>query len=298
MPLLGFLSEGNPGPNPLNDAFWDGMHALGWREGETIAVETRYAAQSYERLHEAAEQLVALQPDLIFGSRSHEAEGPLVLTDTIPIVTAGSSDPVGLRLVRSLERPGGNVTGLYLLAPEAAQRRLELLKQVVPSLTRFALIWDVLDQERALEYRQLRDAADRLGLELLSQEVRGPQDLERAFQGAADEHADAIVLLGGLSITLNRPRVSALAAEAGLPVLAPDGRYVQDGALLTYTPNQPDQWRRAASYADRILKGANPAELPMAGPEKYDLVVNLPTAQALGLIIPPEILAQATEVIR
>jgi putative ABC transport system substrate-binding protein len=297
LPLVGYLSEGF-GPSPLNAAFWDEMRSLGWVEGETIRVETRYAQQSARHIHEVASELVALQPDALFGARSYEAAGPLVLTKTTPIVVAASTDPVGLRLVESLERPGGQITGLYALSPEYAAARLRLLQAIVPGLSRVGILWDAFDRERPLELRQLQDAARTLGVELVLQDVRGESDYARAFDAAASGGAQALILLGSLQVNWARPQVMAVAAGYPLPLMAGAQPFVADGALLAYTPRQEPLFRRAAHYMDRVLRGANPAEMPMEGPREFDLVLNLKTAQALGLTIPQTVLQQATEIIQ
>ncbi len=296
VPLVGYLSEGF-GPNPLNAAFWDEMRTLGWVDGETIRVETRYAQQSARRIYEASQYLVGLQPDAIMGARTWEAAGPLALTRAIPIVTAGSSDPFGLRLAESAERPGGTVTGLYQLTPEYAAGRLTLVKELMPGLVRLGVLWDANDRERPLDLRLTQEAARSLRIELVLEDVRGESDYARAFAAAADGGAEAILLLGSLQVNWARPRIVEVASGYALPLIAAAQPFVEEGAVMAYFPNQEALFRRAAHYMDRVLRGANPAEMPMEGPRAFDLLLNPRAAAGHGLSVPPRLVAQATLVV-
>jgi putative ABC transport system substrate-binding protein len=285
-PLVGFLAPGSPGPRPNIDAFRAGLAELGCREDEDIRIEIRYARQSYELLHEAAHELVALGPRAIVGGNSHEAHAALLLTETIPIVVAASSDPVGMRLAKRLDRPGWNLTGLYAVSPALARRRFDVLGEALGGLSRVGLIWDALDPERALEVRLMREEAKAREVELAAAPVRTVFDYEEAFAAVEREGAQAVVVLGGLSAFLLRPRIMAAAASTKAPILWPARPFVSAGGLMSLGVNTNDLYRRAASFVVRILNGADPASMPMETTDQLDLAVNGAAARQAGIAVP------------
>jgi putative ABC transport system substrate-binding protein len=267
-------------------------------EGQNIVIEYRWGEGKGERLPTLAAELVRLKVDLIVASGTQAIQVTKQATNTIPIVMPASSDPVGTGLVTSLSRPGGNITGLSLLAPELSGKRLELLKEAVPGLSRVAILWQG-DHQGAILAMQETEAAGRvLGVQLQSLEVRGPNDFERAFEAATREGAEALIVLSSAFFIAERRRIAALVTKSQLPAMFPDRPDAEAGGLMCYGPSIPDLYRCAAAYVDRMLKGANPAELPVEQPTIFKLVINLKTAQALGLTIPPTLLFQADEVIR
>jgi putative ABC transport system substrate-binding protein len=298
VPRIGFLVPGTPtGITALLEAFRQGLHDYGYTDGQNIAVEYRYPEARPEQLAQAAAELVELNVDVIvtanLGNRAVANA-----TTKIPIVLAVASDPVGSGLVSSIARPGGNVTGLNQISPELAGKRLELLKEAIPRANRVAAIWNSVDGTMATEYGETLAAASALGIELLSLTVREPSDLERAYERAASERIDALVVIADVFTRPNRARIAELAAQSGLPAISGDSEYAAAGGLMAYGPSLAVMWRRAAYYVDRILKGAKPADLPIEQPTRFELVINLKTAQALGLTIPQHVLLQATEVIQ
>jgi putative ABC transport system substrate-binding protein len=295
---IGYLSVGPSGPSPLVDAFRQGLREHGYVEGQNIAVEYRFGEDRTDRLADFAAELVRLPVDVIVARGLPAIQAAKEATSTIPIVFPVSGNPVELGFVDSLARPGGNATGLTNLHQGVSSKRLELLKEAIPRVARVAALWHQDDGGFELGSGELPDAARKLQLQLQSVEMRGPVDLERAFEGAIEERADAMLTLGGTQIVAHQGRIVGLAAAYRLPIMYHNREAVEAGGLMAYGANLPDLYRRAAAYVDRILKGTKPAELPVERPTKFDFVINLKTAQALGLAIPESVLAQATELIQ
>jgi putative ABC transport system substrate-binding protein len=274
--------------------FRQGLRELGYVEGQNITVEYRFAKGKRDRLAKLADELVGLKLSVIVASTTPSARALKRATTTIPIVMVVGSDPVARGLVSSLQRPGGNITGFTLFAQELSGKRLELLKKALPKIRRVGVLWDGRSNRT---FKATQGAAQSLGLELRSLEARGISDLERVFEQAAIERTDALVMLTG-PLNRFRKRIVDLAVKNRLPLMAIWGAFVDAGGLMSYGPSIPDIMRRATHYVDRILKGAKPADLPVERPTKFELVINLKTATALGLTIPPEVLFRATKVIK
>jgi putative tryptophan/tyrosine transport system substrate-binding protein len=298
VPLIGFL---NPGSSPSTDgriaAFREGLRELGYVEGKDIVIERRYAEGRVERLSTLARDLVHLKVDILFAVGTPSVEAAKEATQTIPIIIS-SGDPVGSGHVASLARPGGNITGLTNLTSELAGKRLELLKEVVPRLSRVAVLWHPDSPASALRIKEAEAAAGSLRLQLHSAVVRTPDDFEPAFSAMKKERAGALITLRGPLIVNQSKRILDLAAKNRLPAAYDDRSAVEAGGLMSYGANQADLDRRAATYVDKILKGAKPAELPIEQPSKFELVINLKAAKQIGLTIPPNVLARADKVIK
>jgi len=279
------------------EAFRRGLRDLGYVEGKNIFIEYRWAEGKTERLHDLAAELIRLKVDVIVTSGPAATRAAKEATVTIPIVMAQDSDPVGNGLVASLARPGRNITGLSSLAAEISGKRLELLKEIVPRLSRVAVLGSSITPGNAHALRETELAAKAFGVQLQYVDVLVTKDIAPAFRAAAKGHADALLVLTSLVLISQRPQLADLAVKSRLPAIYDRGEFVEDGGLLCYGTNFTDLSRRAATYVDRILKGAKPADLPVEQPTKFELVVNLKTANALGLKIPNSILVQATKVI-
>jgi putative tryptophan/tyrosine transport system substrate-binding protein len=276
------------------------MRALGYVEGQHLVLEYRGAAGQYERFPALAAELVRLPVDVLLVPNTPAALAAKHATTTIPIVMVGISDPVGSGLVASLARPGGNITGLSVMRPELVGKHLEILREVLPTISRVAVLWNPANPVAALNVRATEVAAQALGVQLYLQEARGPDAFDRAFAAMTRAHAGALLVLGDPVFVQHRRRLAELAATSRLPTMyqIQCRAFVEAGGLLCYGPSLLDQWRRAATYVDKILKGAKPADLPVEQPTKFELIINLKTAEALGLTIPPTVLFQATEIIR
>jgi putative ABC transport system substrate-binding protein len=294
---IGILSPAAEASTPLFEAFRQGLRELGYVEGQNMVLEFRLAAGRAERLRDLAAELVQLQVEVILTDTMTATQVAKEATTTIPIVMASSSDPVQGGLVASLARPGGNITGMALLAPELSGKRLELLQEVVPRVAQVAVLWNPKNPVAA-NVRATEAAAQALHLQLHLVEVPGPEALEAAFETARQGHADALITLPDAMLWNQRLQVVGLAAQHRLPALFPEREFVDAGGLLSYGPSVPASFHRAATYVDKILKGTKPADLPVEQPMKFELVINLKTAKALGLTIPPTLLFQADEVIR
>jgi ABC-type uncharacterized transport system substrate-binding protein len=299
---IGYLSPGLVAASPRTlEAFRQGLRDLGYVEGRNVVIEYRSAEGKFERLPALAAELVALKVDVIVTSTTEGVLAAKQATRTFPIVCAAAGDPVGSGLVTSLARPGGNVTGLSALTPELVGKCLELLTQAVPGVSRVAALW----QPGALPERTEKDmlkeadvAARALGVRLQFVEARGPADFDRAFSDMTRARARAFTVLGSTMFIIEHRRLVDLAAKNRLPAVYPLRQFVDAGGLMAYGPNVADLYRRAATYVDKILKGAKPADLPVEQPTKFELVINLKTAKALGLTIPPSVLGRADEVIQ
>jgi len=266
-------------------------------EGQNIALEFRFAQGRPEKLPAMAAELVHMKVEVIVTESVLAAREAKQATGTIPIVTAIHGDPVGAGLVASLTRPGGNVTGLSLLAPELSGKRLQLLKEVTPKATQVAAIWNAANPAAARYLTETRSAARSLGVQLQSVEVRHPSDLDAAFETVTGARASALITLPDGMLLANKTRIIEFAAKSRLPALFPDQEFAEAGGLMAYGPSLASNFRRAAAYVDKILKGAKPADLPIEQPTKFELTINLKTAKALGLTIPQSVLGRADQVI-
>ena len=300
IPRVGILSPGPPPGDPGRglDRFRQGLRELGYVEGQTIALEVRWAEDHPERYPNLAADLVRLPVDILVAGDTASALAAKHATSTIPIVIAVGDDPVRDGLVASLARPGGNITGLSLMVPELNEKRLELLREAVPSLSRVVLLLDARSPDRRAQQHDCEAAARGLGVQLLPLEVRGPDEFAGAFQAATQGHAQALLMVQSPLFRTYEAQLAALALASRLPTMAGEVGYAQAGGLMNYGPHLPDSWYRAASYVDKILKGAKPADLPVEQPMKFELVINLKTAQVLGITMPPSLLLLADEVIR
>ncbi len=284
--------------NVVVEPFLEGMRALGYVEGQHFVLEYRGAEGQYERFPALAAELVRLPVDVLLVPNTPAALAAKQATTTIPIVMMTIADPVGSGLVASLARPGGNITGLAVLRPELVGKQLEFLKDVLPTVSRVAVLWNPTNPVAALVVQAADVAAQALGVQLHLVEARGPDAFDSAFAAMTSAHAGALLVVGDPMFVQHRSRLAELAATSRLPTMYDQRRFVEAGGLFCYGASLPDQYRRAATYVDKILKGAKPADLPVEQPMKFDLVINLKTGQALGLTIPPSLLFQATEVIR
>jgi len=291
---IGYLDT-TPMAAPLWDAFLDGLRAHGYREGQNLVFERRFSEGNAERFPAFAAEMVRLRVDLILVRTTPAALAAKHVTQTIPIVITTANDPVGAGLVASLARPGGNVTGLSVLAPELSGKRLELLKEVMPGMTRVAVLWNAANPANASVWQEMQAAARALGLLLQSQAVREPQDLEDALARTAQARPDALLVLGDALINTYLQHIAEFATQERLPSVFEAS---VAGCLMSYGPDILDVFRRAATYVDKILKGAKPADLPVEQPTKFKLVINLKTAKALGITIPPHLLMLADEVLQ
>jgi putative ABC transport system substrate-binding protein len=297
IPTLGVLIEGFPAPEAQlrQSPFWQAMHELGWVEGQTIIVERRSTGEDIERLRGLAAELVQLRVDVILATGPQAAQAAKAASYRIPIVFMGVGDPVGGRLVASLGHPGWNVTGLSTVARELTAKRLELLLEAVPGISRVAVLTNSTVDSLLSE---LTHTAQRLGVTLCPINVPTADQLDHAGAAMMAVRAEALLVLNASLFNRQVRRVVELAATSRLPTLYPYSNYVTAGGLMSYGPRQSDLQRRVAYYVDRILKGTKPADLPVEQPTKFELVINLKTAQALGLMIPPTLLFLADEVIR
>jgi ABC-type uncharacterized transport system substrate-binding protein len=278
-------------------SFTQALHLLGWMEGRNVAFETRYAEGKLDRLPALVAELIQANVDIVVTQGSEPVQAARKATDTIPIVMAAVGDAVGAGFVASLARPGGNVTGLTLVATEQSAKRLELLKEILPRLARVAVLWNSNNVGVRLQVKEVERAAPVLGIQLQSLPVSDAIDLEKALQAAAQAGAEALITIDDLLIIGHRVRIVDLAMRWRLPVMAEFKPLASAGALMSYAPDQIDMWWRAAGYVDKIFKGAKPADLPVEQPTKFELVINLKSAKALGIAVPPTLLATADEVI-
>jgi putative ABC transport system substrate-binding protein len=278
-----------------NGVFLQGLQQAGWTIGRNVQIETRWAAGDADRLRTYAAELVALAPDVILGGGNAGAAPLLQATRTVPIVFVIVPDPVGAGFVDSLARPGGNATGFTSFEYGLSAKWLELLKEVAPSVTRAGVLRDPALASGPAQFAAIQSMAPSLGVEVSPVNVRELAEIERAI--AAFARNSGLIVTGSAFVAVHRHRIIALAARHKLPAVYPERAFIHDGGLISYGPDFLDQYRRAAAYVDRILKGEKPADLPVQAPTKYELVINLKTAKALGLEIPPTLLARADEVI-
>jgi putative ABC transport system substrate-binding protein len=296
---VGFLTAfSSSADSTLFDSFRQGMRELGYEEGRNITYQTRWAEGRFERLPSLAAELAALKLDLLLVSTTPAALAAKKATGTIPIVMTSIGDPVGTGLVDSLARPGGNLTGNTTITGEMAGKRLELLKQLVPRLSRVAVLGHPGDPIVAVQMRHAETVARSLKVEVFLVEIRAVSELDRAFETIVKRRADGVLRLGDALVVPGGQRTSELAMEHRLPTMANRVEEVEAGLLISYGPNRREQFRQAAAYADKILRGAKPADLPVEQPTKFELVINLKTAKALGLTIPQSLLLRANEIIQ
>jgi putative tryptophan/tyrosine transport system substrate-binding protein len=301
VPRVGYLSPGSSSdPARLRrfEAFRQGLRELGYVEGQSIAIESRWAEGTYDRFPALAADLVRLKVDIIVAVAMRASQAAQQATRTIPIVMSVVIDPLGTGLVASLARPGGNVTGLSMMAPDLVGKQLDMLKEVVPKVSRVALLWNPANPASASQLREAEAAARALGVRLQTLEARAPQEIDSAFVAMTRERAGALVVLADAVFVNQGRQIAELAAERHLPAVYPQREFAEAGGLLVYSSNPLDLERRAAVYVDKILKGAKPGDLPVEQPTTFQLVINLKAAQALDLTIPPTLLFQADEVIR
>jgi putative ABC transport system substrate-binding protein len=297
VPRIGLLVPSSASSDSTGRAaFLQGLRDLGYVDGKNIAIEYRYTEGELDRLPDLAAELVRLNVDVIVTAAISSVRAAKKATATIPIVFV-VGDAVDSGLVSSLARPGGNATGLTFLAPELDGKRLELLKEAFPKVTRVAFLWRV-PAARADLFKEAEAVAKTLGLRLQSVGVRGPDDFESAFKAAKSGGAEALIVIANPLANTYRARIVDLAAKNRLPGIYPSTTFVEDGGLMSYAPDIVDNWRRAAIYVDKILKGAKPADLPVEQPKKFEFVINLKAAKQIGVTIPPNVLARATRIIR
>ena len=300
VPRIGWLGgPSRESAQPFVQPFLEGLKDLGWVEGQNIAIEWRFAGGQADRLPGLARELVQLNVDLIVVPSTPTAMAAKNATRTIPLVSVGGNDPVALGLVASLAQPGGNITGLTIsLGPEIAGKQLDLLKGAVPSISRMAALWNPTTPGNALALKEAEAAARGLGVELYPLEARSVGNFDGAFATMTARRTGALLVLADVMFVTHRVRLARLAAKNRLPAMYPQKEFVQDGGLMSYGASNTDNFRRAAIYVDKILKGARPADLPIERPTKFELVINLKTANALGLTIPPSLLQRADEAIQ
>ena len=299
VPRIGFLIASSRSVNAARyEAFLQGLRELGYEEGKNIVIEWRSAEGKFDHLAALAAELIRLKVDVIVTAGPADTRAAKEATSTIPIVMTFDNDPVGNGFIASLARPGGNVTGLSTLAPELSSKQLELLKEIVPKLSRVAILGISTNPGNALALRQVEVAAKTFGLKLQYLDLLDPNAIETAFRTASKGGAEAIVVLGIPLLNPQRKQLVELAVKNRLPAIYYTGDLVEAGGLMTYGVNRSDLTRRAATYVDKILKGTKPADLPVEQPIKFEFIINLKAAKQIGLTIPPNVLARADKVIR
>ncbi len=301
VPRVGYLNPGSSS-DPLRqrrlEAFRQGLRELGYVEGQNIAIESRWAEGRYDRYPALAADLVRLKVDVIVAQSGAATQATQQATRTIPIVMSLVLDPVGIGLVPSLARPGGNVTGTSFMAPDLVGKQLELIKEVVPKVSRVALLRHPANPASATYMREAEAAARILDMRLQTLDARNPQEIDSAFAAMTRERADALLIFPDSFFATQRRQIAELAAKRRLPAIhAGTPEYAEAGGLIVYSPNILDLERRAATYVDKILKGAKPADLPVEQPTKFELIINLGAAKAIGLTIPPSLLRRADQII-
>jgi putative ABC transport system substrate-binding protein len=294
---VGIFAAGGPGFQADFEPFRQRLRELGYVEDQTLALVVRYAEGRAERYSEVAAELVRLRVDVIVVQGNVALAALKQATRTIPIVMAQIGDPVGAGFVASLARPGGNITGLSNMAEGVSAKWVELLKEVAPKATRLAVLLDPQNVAHANMWSEIQRAGRTLSVTPLAWEAPGPDEIERAFSALGTERIGAVIILPHPTALLHRSQIVGLLTKHRLPAIYPFRAFAEAGCLMTYGPNMADLWRRAADFVDKILKGAKPADLPVDQPTKFELVINLKTAKALGLTIPPSLLQRADQVI-
>jgi putative ABC transport system substrate-binding protein len=297
MPIIDYLAPTNPLiPSRNTGMFLQRLRQLGWIEGQTITIVSRWAAGSPERLDEIASEFVRLKVDLIVTSSTNDSIVMKQVAPQTPMVFAVSGDPVGYGLVASLARPGGNVTGLSNQSPDSAGKRVQLLHDIVPDFRRLAILGNPTSPNVMLEVSEVQAAARMFGLDVATSEIHRTADVEPTFE-LLKNRADALYVVADPLVNANRILIGTLALGARLPMMCGFREFVEAGCLMSYGPNLPDLYRRAAEFADKILRGARPSEIPVEQPTKFELVINASTARMLGLTVPPTLFAIADEVV-
>jgi putative ABC transport system substrate-binding protein len=296
VPRIGYL--GTVSSSPRIEAFRRGLRDLGYIEGKNIVIEWRFAQGKFDRFPGLATELMHLKVDVIVTAGPPATRAAKVATVTTPVVMAFDIDPVGSGFVTSLARPGGNITGFASLSPEISGKQLELLKEIIPGLSRVAILGTSTIEGNAQALRETEFAAGASGVQLQYLELHSSKDIETAFRSASKGRADAVLVLTNPFTYSQRTEVAELAAKSRLLTIYPQSEYVEDGGLVTYGVSLTDLFRRAATYVDKILKGAKPADLPVEQPKKFEFVINLKAAKQIGLTIPPNVLARADKVIK
>ena len=294
---IGFLWDSPDAFLDALEAFRQGLRDLGYVEGRNIAIEYRWAEGKPERMRELAEELVRLKVDVIVAPSSIYTEAAKRATSTIPIIFVSHADPLGSRHVASLARPGGNITGLSLMMTETNVKGLELLKEAVPGISRVAVIFDPATPSHGPGLKAVKAAGPTLGLRIQSVPVRSATEFDSAFTAIVGERADAVLVLSTPLFIAGAKRLAELSLAHKLPSLFGPKHHVQEGGLMSYSPDRADLWRRGAIYVDKILRGIDPADLPVQQPTKFEIAINLKTAKSIGLAIPPSLLGRADEVI-
>lgn len=301
IPRIGFLSGSGNAANPAMSerAFRQGLRDLGYVDGKNIVFEGRYAEGKRDRIPGLVAELVQLKVDLLATGNLTAIRAAKEATQSIPIVMVTNADPVATKLIESLARPGGNITGLTNLNRDLSAKRLELLKEILPNLSRVAVLWDSTNEGSAIGFKEYGTAAQLMKLQLQSLEVRGPDtNLESLFQAAVKGRVNAIIPIRSAVVLYKTKLITELAIKNRVPSMHDSSNHVEAGGLVSYSSNDADLFKRAAVLADKILKGAKPGELPVEQPTKFELVINLRTAKHIGLMIPPNVLARADRVIR
>jgi putative tryptophan/tyrosine transport system substrate-binding protein len=295
---VGYLGNTASGEAVSMQPLHERLRELGYTEGQDITIEHRYWEGQVERLPELATELVRLNCDVIVTSGTEAAQAAKNTIKTVPVVMAFGGDALRRGIVADLARPGGNITGLTSVGTELEGKRLELLKEIVPKLSRVAFLWSPTNPGVDFQVKEIETMARSIRLELQSIEVKGPDDFDAAFRLATNKRAGALLVSGGGFFAFHQKRILELGAKSRLPAMYNNTRYVEAGGLMTYAYDRPYQFRRAAEYVDKILKGAKPADLPVERPKKFELVINLKTAKEIGLTIPQSLLYRADKVIR
>jgi putative ABC transport system substrate-binding protein len=299
IPRIGYVSGGDPSnPGPFVEAFRQGLRDRGYVEGKTIVIEWRFAQGKEDRLSTLAAELVGLKVDVIVTDGTGLTRAVKQATTAIPIVMASDADPIASGHIASLAHPGGNITGLTNNNPDLSGKRLEVLKHAIPGISHVGVIWNPQTPQSVTAFKETQSAARALGLQLQSLEMRGPDDYEVTFQAATKGRVRALTVLSDALMFSNRTRILELAAKHKLPTMHHQSLWVEAGGLVSYGTYFPDLFRRAATYVDKILTGAKPADLPVEQPTKFELVINLKTAKQLGLTIPQSVLYRADKVIK
>jgi putative ABC transport system substrate-binding protein len=299
IPRIGYLDIASPSTNPARyEAFRQGLRELGYVEGKNIVIEHRFADGKPDRLPALAAELVRLKVDVIVTTGPTSTRAAKEATSTIPIVMAFDNDPIGNGFVASLARPGGNITGLATLAPEISGKQLELLKEIIPKLSRVAVLGNSTQPGNAQVLKEVELAAGALEVKLQNLDVLDPKDIETAFRAASKGRAEAVLVLASAVFASQRTQIADLAIKSRLPAIYSNSFYVDAGGLMTYGVSFTDLDRRAATYVDKILKGRKPADLPVEQPIKFEFIINLKAAKQIGLTIPPNVLVRADKVIR
>jgi len=299
IPKIGWLGGRSPGgPRSGGESFRRALRTVGYVEGKTITIEYRYAEDKLDRLPSLAEELVRLNVDLIIAPTTVEVRAAMRATKTIPIIFYNVPDPVASGLVDSLARPGANITGFSTINAQLSGKRLELLKETVPKLTRVAVLWDPRNPSSVQQWKEIQQPARELGLQLHSMEVSSADKYESAFNEAVKARSGALLVTQSTLVATNSPRVHELAVKNRLPAIATREDYVSSGALMSYGADESESYQRAAVMVDKTLKGAKPADIPVERPTKFEFVINLKTAKQIGLTIPPNVLVRADRVIK